>query len=366
MTDGSEIDATPVFLPIPVTRRLGTVATTDFLRCYRFLLHGILFGLLCSGYGHVDWAGIGRGFAYHVVLATHKILILPPLPDNLPISASPLFALPDHMVVALDGPDATAFAQAQFANDVSALSPGHWQWNVWLTPKGRVIAVFALLKLSEDRILLLVSDTDVGEFAAQLQRFVFRRKLKMSAAGGLQVSGAFEKPGSAESARIGMVGETIELDYGSEQQPRTLLLSPTAATTLEPALQAHWFAQDLRAGLPRLPAAQREQWTPQQLSLERLHAFSVKKGCYPGQEIVARTHFLGKAKRGIALFESETGLEVGAEVNDGERAVGSIVSAASRPSPLALAVLPLERPFAALQSNGVVLHEIPVLDGLQR
>ena len=296
----------------------------------------------------------------------HKILILPPLPDNLPVSASPLFALPDHAVVALDGPDAAAFAQAQFANDVAALSPGHWHWNVWLTPKGRVIAVFALLKLAEDRILLLVPDADAGELATQLQRFVFRRKLKIALAEDLKVGGAFEKPGSAENARIGIVGEALELDYGSDQQPRTVRLSPTANPALEPDLQAHWFARDLRAGLPRLPAAQREQWTPQQLSLERLHAFSVKKGCYPGQEIVARTHFLGKAKRGLVLFESGSALEAGAEVDDGERTVGSIVSATSQPSPLALAVLPLERPSSALQSNGVALHETPMLDGLQR
>lgn len=362
MTGGSEIDATSVFLPIPVTRRLGTVATTDFLRCYRFLFHRVPFGLLCSG----DGIGNGRGFAYHVVLATHKILILPLLADNLPVSAAPFFALPDHAVVALDGPDAVAFAQAQFANDVAALAPGNWQWNAWLTPRGRVIAVFALLKPAQDRVLLLLSDTDAGEFAAQLQRFVFRRKLKVAAADGLQVSGAFGKPDSAESARIGIVDGTLELDYGSDRQPRTVRLSATAAPARQSDLQARWFAQDLRAGLPRLPATQREQWTPQQLSLERLHAFSVKKGCYPGQEIVARTHFLGKAKRGLALFESDSALEVGVAVDDGERAVGSIVSAASQPSPLALAVLPLERPSSALRSNGVALHEIPMLDGLQR
>ena len=362
MTGGSEIDATSVFLPIPVTRRLGTVATTDFLRCYRCLFHSARFGLLCSG----DGIGIGRGFAYHVVLATHKILILPPLPDNLPVSDSPLFALPDHAVVALDGLDATAFAQAQFANDVAALSPGHWQWNAWLTPKGRVIAVFALLKLAEDRILLLVPDTDAGELAAQLQRFVFRRKLKIAAADGLQVSGAFRKPDSAESARIGMVGDEIELDYGSGERPRTLRLSAAGRAPLDSAAQAAWFAQDLHFGLPRMPAAQREQWTPQQLSLERLHAFSVKKGCYPGQEIVARTHFLGKAKRGLALFESDALLAPGIEVDDGQRTLGTVISVADGLVPLALAVLPLERSPAVLHASSNALREIVLQDGLRR
>jgi tRNA-modifying protein YgfZ len=362
MTGGSEIDATSVFLPIPVTRRLGTVATTDFLRCYRFLFHRLPFRLLCSGYG----IGNGRGFAYHVVLATHKILILPPLPDNLPVSAAPFFALPDHAVVALDGPDATAFAQAQFANDVAALPPGNWQWNAWLTPKGRVIAVFALLKLAEDRVLLLLADTDAGEFAAQLQRFVFRRKLKIAAAHDLQVSGAFDKPDSAGSARIGQIGEAIELDYGSDQQPRTVRVAPAVDELTEPVLQARWFAQDLHAGLPRLPTEQREQWTPQQLSLERLQAFSVKKGCYPGQEIVARTHFLGKAKRGLALFETDATPATGDTVSDGSKPLGQIVSVLPASPSLALAVLPLEREPGPLSVDGAQLWEIALLDGLAR
>jgi folate-binding protein YgfZ len=309
--------------------------------------------------------------AYHVVLATHKILILPPLPDNLPVSVAPYFVLPDHTVVALDGPDATAFAQAQFANDVAALAPGNWQWNAWLTPKGRVIAVFALLKLAEDRILLLLPDADAGELAAQLQRFVFRRKLKVAAAHDLQVGGALGKPDSAQSARIGIHGGPLErpvfeLDYSDAGQVRTLIIAPAGQPLDGADLRARWAAHDLQAGLPRLPAAQREQWTPQQLSLERLQAFSVKKGCYPGQEIVARTHFLGKAKRGLVLFEADTALSPGTEVSDGQRVIGSIVSAGDDEKHLALGILPLEREASALNANGTALREVPLVDGLQR
>ena len=362
MTDESEIDAASVFLPIAVTRRFGTVATTDFFRCFRFLFHSCLGGLLCFG----SRVGNGRGFAYHVVLATHKILILPLLPDNLPAAASSFFALPDHALVVLEGPDAVAFAQAQFANDVAALTPGHWQWNAWLTPKGRVIAVFALLKTSEDRLLLLLPDMAADTLVPSLQRFVFRRKLTVSAATELQIAGRFEKPVSAESARIGFIGDAIELDYGDDEQHRTLLISTSDKQPDDDEARARWFAQDLKAGLPRLPDAQREQWTPQQLSLERLHAFSVKKGCYPGQEIVARTHFLGKAKRGLALFEADTALEAGYPVSDGSRDLGEIVSAISAATSLALAVLPLDRAPVALSANGTNLREIALLEGLAR
>ena len=299
-------------------------------------------------------------------LATPEILVLRPLSDNLPASAAPWFALPDHAVIALEGPDATAFAQAQFANEVVALAPGHWQWNAWLTPKGRVIALFALLKLEQERILLLLPDADADALASQLQRFVFRRKLKITMRGDLQVSGAFHEADSARNARIGVEGDSIEVDYGDGKEDRALRIAPARGCPEHADSCARWKAFDLLHGLPRLPAEQREQWTPQQLSLGRLQAFSVKKGCYPGQEIVARTHFLGKAKRGLVLFEASTAVAPGTEVGAAARAVGNVVSTSDGERHLALAVLPLEREAAALNAGGIGLREIPLIDGLQR
>ena len=288
------------------------------------------------------------------------------MPDNLPATAAPALALPDHALVALEGADAAAFAHAQFANDVNGLGDGQWQWNAWLTPKGRVIAVFALLRLAADRILLVVPDTSTEELATQLQRFVFRRKLKIGAAHNLQVGGAFQKSGLARNARIGMHGDAFELDYGDAGVARTLVIAPATLPAADAGFERRWFATDLQAGLPRLPAQQREQWTPQQLSLERLHAFSVKKGCYPGQEIVARTHFLGKAKRGLALLEAVAGVEPGMEVKDGERVVGSIISVSQDEPRLALGVLALDRLAAPLHAGAAALREIPLRDGLGR
>ena len=299
-------------------------------------------------------------------LATRRILVLHSLSDNLPTSATPWFALPDHTVISLEGPDATAFAQAQFANDVAALAPGYWQWNAWLTPKGRVIALFALLKLEQGRILLLLPDADGGELASQLRRFVFRRKLKIEKKDDLQASGAFREPDSARNARIGIDGDSIEIDCGDGDKGRTLRIAPAGEPLEHADSCARWKAFDLLHGLPRLPAQQREQWTPQQLSLQRLQAFSVKKGCYPGQEIVARTHFLGKAKRGLVLFEAESPVAPDAEVSDAVHVVGSVVSTGGSGCPLALAVLPLEREAGALKAGGIGLRELPLIDGLQR
>ena len=285
------------------------------------------------------------------------------MPDNPQAGSAQEFRLPGHDVLSIAGRDATAFAQAQFMNEVAALPVGHWQWNGWLTPKGRVIALFALLKRDAETLWLLLPDTDATDLAAKLQRYVFRSKLVLAARDDLHANGRFAAPAQASGATFAVDGDALELDFGGDGGPRTMRISPSAANA-DAASAAHWRRFDLQHGLPRLRDDQIEAWTPQQLSLQRLRAFSVKKGCYPGQEIVARTHFLGQVKRGLAMFEADAPIPAGAEVRDGERTLGGIVSTAGN---IALAVLPLEREAnAALYSDGIALHEQPLLGGLAR
>lgn len=134
----------------------------------------------------------------------------------------PMFALPDHHVATLRGRDAAAFAQAQFMSDVGALADGHWQWSGWLTPKGRVVALFALLKIDADTLHLILHDTDPADFAAQLQRFVFRSKVAIET-GAMDVGGAFEAHPETAGTRAGIApGGAIALDFGGEGGARTL------------------------------------------------------------------------------------------------------------------------------------------------
>ena len=266
----------------------------------------------------------------------------------------------------LEGPDAVAFAQAQFANDVAALAAGHWQWNAWLNPKGRTIAVFALLRTGAESLRLLLPDFDAAELGDTLRRFVFRRKLAILPRPDLGAAGAFAAPAAARGAALaGEQDAALELDFGAPGLPRTLRLSPAPAPADAAAREA-WAMADLRLGLPRLPAPQREQWTPQQLGLKRLAAFSVKKGCYPGQEIVARTHFLGKAKREALLLQVAGTVEAGAEVVQSGRTIGSVVAVAGTGPRHALAVLPLERADAPLQAGECTASVEPFVPGLAR
>jgi len=180
----------------------------------------------------------------------------------------------------------------------------------------------------------------------------------------VSASGRFAAPSIAQGATAAIESTGIELDVGTTAAPRTLVLRQTASDIAhDPEAQLRWRAFDIAHGLPRLDADQREQWTPQQLSLERLRAFSVAKGCYPGQEIVARTHFLGQAKRGLSVLRGAAGAANGEDVRAGEQALGKVVSVAGD---LALAVLPLERPDVTLQIGGIDVLDTPPLDGLAR
>jgi folate-binding protein YgfZ len=301
-----------------------------------------------------------------VVFTTAQVYVLPPMPDN----PTPVFALAGQRLLVLEGPDAVRFAHAQFMSDVAGLADGQWQWSGWLAPKGRVLALFALLRLDAQRVWLLLPDADPEALATRLRGFLFRSKVTIATRGDLAVSGAFVADAQARGASIAMRdADSVALDFGGDGGGRTLSIAPAGlsiveAESFDTAGNDAWRAFDLAHGLPRLGDEQVDRWTPQQLSLDRLRAYSVKKGCYPGQEIVARTHFLGQAKRGLVLLEGDSPFAPGAAVHAGGTASGNLICTAGS---LALAVLPLERdPEAPITVDGAVVRPRPLQGGLER
>ncbi len=291
-----------------------------------------------------------------------QVYVRKPMHDKPQAAPVREFRLPSTRVLALAGRDAVAFAQAQFMNDVAALDDGQWQWSGWLTAKGRLTALFALLRLDAQTLWLLLPDADPAALADALRRYVFRSKVVLSIP-DIPAAARFDPPAAAAGNRFARLDDArIALDMGGAGAARTLLLGPCDAVEDADAL-ARWNATDLVHGLPRLPPGQAGQWTPQQLSLERLRAFSVSKGCYPGQEIVARTHFLGQAKRGLALLEADAPLAAGSEVYQDGQMIGSCVASAGL---LALAVLPHAHAEGLQDAAGRRLRQRPLVDGLAR
>lgn len=300
------------------------------------------------------------------------MLIPAPMPfkKNLPLTP-PLPALSGFSLLGIDGVEAESFLQAQTMNDVRALASGHWQWNGWLNPKGRVIALFALARLADDTFVAVLPDFSAAELLPLLQRFVFRTKAKLRVRDDLVCAGEASEEASPADAgdRVEALADgSFALDFsGAGGHRRLWLLPPAHAALAQPdaAIDALWLRQDIRHGLPRLPSSQREQWTPQMLSLERLNAFSLKKGCYPGQEIVARTHYLGQSKRELRCLQGR-GLAVGAGVTGiGGISSGTVV-AVTPAGDIALAVCARDPELDTFQVAEQSVNALPLLPGLAR
>lgn len=211
-------------------------------------------------------------------------------------------ALRDLGVLAFEGPDAVPFAQAQLAADVAALGVGHWMWAALLSPQGRVLGFGPLLRPGEQHLLWVVPLSRCEALLAALQRFVLRRKVVVSVApyALLGELGAAPSPVPHAGGVLGSAPDGWRLDYGGVGGRRLCVVPASAGvagSAIGPAGDA-WRAFDVLDALPRIEDAAVDQFTAHALALQRVAAFSTSKGCYPGQEIVARTHFLGRNKRG--------------------------------------------------------------------
>lgn len=200
-----------------------------------------------------------------------------------------MISLPDLRLLEIAGTDAVNFAHAQFSSDVRALANGAWQWSAWLSPQGRVRAFFQLLRDDDEHLRLLLRGGDVEALRGALAPYVLRAKVSLRAV-DTPVFGTYQgTPG------------TLALP-GSP--PRWLDVNAAAADA-DSSLQARetWRLDDIRAGLPVLADNLVDQLLPQWLGLDRLGATSVKKGCYPGQEVMSRLHFKGGNKRSLYRVE---------------------------------------------------------------
>ena len=310
--------------------------------------------------------------AYHRQALNHARM-LNPAPDPFKTNRSPgsLAQLGGFSLLSCKGPDAAAFLQAQTINDVRTLSPMHWHWNGWLNPKGRLIALFALLQLEAAEFIAILPDFPAVELQPLLQRYVFRSKLTLQQVISHVVATDRAFPERATTAQdVATTGPTgiISLDFSGDAAQRHLLLVPCDSPVLAPpdsGRDAQWLAADIAHGLPRLPVDQREMWTPQMLSLDRLHAFSLAKGCYPGQEIVARTHYLGQAKRGLRRVLG-IGLRHGGDIRNEHGAVVGTVFCVAADGLSALAVTSLEALTGHAVADGQPVLIVEPVGGLQR
>lgn len=238
--------------------------------------------------------------------------------------------------VEVRGADAAGFLHAQLTNDVEALAPGGAALGAWCTPRGQVRNLFWLVRRGDGaRFSLVAPAREADGLARRLRTFVLRAKVEVEWTGD-RVAGV-AGPGSEAfvAGRVGRVpspGSVVESGDRVAIRPpggpaRFLVLGPDPLPAGAPA--AGWRRLEIAAGIAWLADETRESFLPQMLDLDRLGAVSFDKGCYPGQEVVARARYLGRVKRRLRQGRVAGGPRPapGDRLRSGGRTVGAIVAA---------------------------------------
>ncbi len=228
--------------------------------------------------------------------------------------------LPDLGMLAASGADAVTFLHGQFTNDVEKLGGTEARWYGYCTPQGRLLGLLLGWR-DADQIALCTSRTLSAALRKRLSIYVMRSKARIDdrsndwvlfglageKAASVIAGLGFAAPGPMEvatSAGLTLVG--LAPAQLASACPRWLLAAPAQqaaelwqalAAELAPASSEHWRWLDVRAATPRIVAATGGHYLPQTLNLDLSGGVDFQKGCYPGQEVVARTHYRSTAKR---------------------------------------------------------------------
>lgn len=254
-----------------------------------------------------------------------------------------------------DGTDAAAFLQGQLSSDVRALAPGALQRSGYNSPKGRMLANALLWRTGggdEDGYRALLSADLTAALAKRLAMFVLRARVSVRDSSSERASLGVAGPGAADAVRAALgvtpaAGQAITVDAASVlglADGRVLIDVPRARSAAVLSALAHgatqvdaalWRWTRVRAGVPLVRAATSDQFVPQALNWELLGGVSFQKGCYPGQEIVARTQYLGRLKERMFAFrlaadEPLPGARLHA-ASFGDQPCGTVIEAAPHP-----------------------------------
>jgi folate-binding protein YgfZ len=247
-------------------------------------------------------------------------------------------------VIKVEGDDAAKFLHGQLTQDFALLGTDGARLAALCSPKGRMLASFIGFKCADSSILLICSRDLLLQTMKRLSMFVLRAKVKLSdatdqfALWGLSGDAAAAVlPGSAKPwTKVEKEGiNLVQLFTGLGLQ-RVLYVAAAGAvpaySTLPPAI---WDWLEVQSGVANVGADATDKYVPQMLNYESIGGVNFKKGCYPGQEVVARSQFRGTLKRRAFLIHSDTPLDIGAEIyaNASEtESVATVVQAADSPT----------------------------------
>ena len=301
-----------------------------------------------------------------------------------PDSATEPLALDELGILGASGDDAAPFLHSQFTNDLHALADDRAQLSAYCMPKGHTVANFLIWRTGAGQYRIVVPRELAAPLLQRLQMFRLRARVELEDLSGLLALHGL-LPGAATPVSVDLppapLGKaerdacTVIAWPGASR--RWLLASPRTSAADAPAGghgsgSRQWRWLDIEDGLPFVQAANRERFVPQHLNLDLLDAVSFDKGCYPGQEVVARMHYRGKIKHRAYRLSStpaealQPGDEVFLRQAADARACGRIIDAQPAPEGdvwhllASLRVADAEQPLCALRPEGPTLKRLPL------
>ncbi len=262
--------------------------------------------------------------------------------------------LSHYGLIAVHGEDAQTFLANQFTNDINQVSPALAQLNGYCTPKGRLFAIFCVF-LRGDTYYLQLPRELVQPVIDRLRMFILNAQVTLEDASDSLVCIGVSSPDLTDQLSKQKTISTPQKNYYCTNTdklniirlpglfPRCLIIGESNDikpvwnifnVDAAPVGTDAWDLIDIISGIPTITTATQELFIPQMINLDLINGISFKKGCYPGQEIVARTHYRGKLKRRMALFHASaepsplpgSGIIL-QEKESEERKVGTIVTA---------------------------------------
>jgi folate-binding protein YgfZ len=279
-------------------------------------------------------------------------------------------------VISVSGPDARSLLQGQLTNDIEAVDEGHTQLSAWCSIKGRVLALFRIWLRDEAHCLELPAELR-DPIITRLRMYVLRARVTIAddSEGSIRFGVSGPKAAEALAAEVGPLPARPDEACRSRHStvvrlrgegPRFQVIAPfEEAVDLWAHCRAHaapvagpaWRILDIRAGIASLPPLLGDRFLPQMLNLQSVNGMSFEKGCYAGQEIVARTQYLGRLKRRLhrAVLDTPEPAAPGDPLyrrgGDREGPVGQVVVAAPSPRRQRFEVLAVVADDAAAEGN---------------
>ena len=259
--------------------------------------------------------------------------------------ATAMTALLSQGLILASGADAASFLQGQLSNDITQIAHSRAQLAAYCTPKGRVLATMLLWKTDDGYFLELPRDL-CEPIRKRLQMYVLRSQVQLTDASGqialigligadapdvarselgLDVASNYDVAQNEGVAAIALPNGRVQV---VAQMPRGGEIWDRLALRCGVIPEEIWDAQTVAAGIPAITAATQDQFTPHMLNLDLVGGVSFDKGCYTGQEIVARTQYLGQVKRRLARFATTARAVAGSAVYANGAQVGTVVNAA--------------------------------------